>query len=129
MFAQLPYAESAFVPQEKILDYLLSEEHPFGRHKAKLFLRYGFTRENWQIFRDHLLRHGRTNPVVSVEPNPYGVRYIVEGVVETPSGRPLVLRTVWFIENESESPRLITAYPLRSRRNSGIIDDEDNSRD
>lgn len=129
MSAQLPHSERAFVPDDKILNYLLSEDHPVGRHKAKLFIRYGFTRDNWHILRDCLLQHGRANPVVSAEPNPYGTRYIVEGVMQTPSQRPLILRTVWFIEYETESPRLITAYPIHTQDNRGIIDAEDNRSD
>jgi len=42
----------------------------------------------------------------------YGVRYCVEGPIETPSGVRPNIRTVWIIEEGVSEPRLITAYPI-----------------
>ena len=41
-----------------------------------------------------------------------GVTYIVEGPLETPSGRKPRIRTVWLVETGQLAPRFITAYPL-----------------
>jgi hypothetical protein len=32
--------------------------------------------------------------------------------METPDGRKPVVRSVWFIEHGSQTPRFVTAYPL-----------------
>lgn len=40
---KLPNVGGAVVAQEKIIDYLLSDTHRDGRHKAVFFKRFGFT--------------------------------------------------------------------------------------
>lgn len=41
-----------------------------------------------------------------------GTTYLVEGPLETPSGRRPRLRTIWLVETSKFAPRFITAYPL-----------------
>jgi hypothetical protein len=41
-----------------------------------------------------------------------GVTYLIEGLLETPSGRKPHVRTIWLIETGQVAPRFITAYPL-----------------
>jgi hypothetical protein len=47
------------------------------------------------------------------EGSPFGKRYVVESIMNTPVGRTPVLRSVWFIETGAETPRFVTAYPVR----------------
>lgn len=117
MASRLPLAEQAIVSPDKVLYYLLSETHPIGKHKARVFTQYGFSRENWEVLAATLRQHALDNPLVQTDSTPYGTRYVVEGTIDTPSGRPLLLRTVWFSETPSNPPRLVTAYPLRKRYN------------
>ena len=42
----------------------------------------------------------------------HGWKYVVEGEIETPAGRSVVIRTVWIVDHGQSSPRLVTAYPL-----------------
>jgi hypothetical protein len=42
---KLPNHEHAVVPRAKILDYLLSDSHRDGQHKAAFFKRFGFAAE------------------------------------------------------------------------------------
>jgi len=37
---------------------------------------------------------------------------LVEGEIETPAGRSVVIRTVWIVDHGQSSPRLVMAYPL-----------------
>ncbi len=46
---KLPNREKAFVPREKIVDYLLSFVHKDGRAKAEFFTRFGFASESWEV--------------------------------------------------------------------------------
>jgi Domain of unknown function (DUF6883) len=39
---KLPYYEQVVVTREKVVDYLLSDTHRDGRHKAAFFNRFGF---------------------------------------------------------------------------------------
>ena len=57
----------------------------------------------------------QTNNVIKVEVTPFGQRYVIDGAIRSPDGRNPVIRTVWFIEKETDNPYFVTAYPLRKR--------------
>ena len=108
----LPNAEEARINREKIIEYLLSESHPDGRAKAVFFAKYGFKVEQWEVLAASLRKHGIDNPVVKTVESEYGVRYCVDGPVETPVADRPSIRTVWIVEEGSPEPRLVTAYPV-----------------
>lgn len=112
---KLPNIENAVVPAAKIVDYLLSDSHPDGKHKARFFQAYGFSLDDWQSLEHTLRQHISDHEVAKVEPCHVGTRYVVEGVIATPDGRSPLIRTVWFVRNEEETPQFVTAYPLRRR--------------
>jgi len=56
------------------------------------------------------------NEIARQERTIFGTRYVIEGSLKAPDGRSLNVRTAWFIDNESDIPRFITAHPLRRRR-------------
>jgi hypothetical protein len=109
---KMPHAEDAVVPQNKIENYLLNAGHPIGGSKAGFFLRFGFSREQWNLLADALRQHARANPVANSVADADGTTYLVEGPLQTPSGRSPRLRTVWLVEKGKLAPRFITAYPL-----------------
>ena len=109
---ELPNAAQAQVDSTKITDYLLSSAHADGRNKAAFFTAFGFRVEEPEVLRQALQKHGATQGVTGTVESRYGVRYIVEGALETPDGRNPIIRTVWIIAHESGVPRLITAYPV-----------------
>jgi hypothetical protein len=41
----------------------------------------------------------------------YGTRYEIHAPLVTPSGRSLMVRTIWQIDTGTEAPRLITLVP------------------
>ena len=110
---RLPDGQNAQVDREKITDYLLSTTNARGRNKAVFFLSFGFTIEHWQGFAEALRLQGTTHEVVKVAETAFGQRYHVDGALETPAGRSPRVRTVWQVDVGSDSPRLITAYPVR----------------
>jgi len=109
----LPNHQNAVVPEEKITGYLLCATHRDGRHKAAFFTHFGFSPESWQELAAALLRHAADHELAGTEDSPFGKRYVVEGIMNTPVGRTPLLRSVWFIETGAETPRFVTAYPLR----------------
>ena len=113
---RLPQIESVFVPPEKVVDYLLSATHPHGRHKAKFFTALGFLPENWETLADALRRHAAEHDVVKIEATNFGMRFVVECIINTPDGRFPCLRTVWFVDEGEETPRFVTAHPLKRDR-------------
>jgi hypothetical protein len=43
---KLPNSDRATIDDRKLIDYVLSPEHPIGRFKAAFFRRHGFTMDN-----------------------------------------------------------------------------------
>jgi hypothetical protein len=109
---KLPGCQSAFVARGKIEDYLLKLEHPIGGGKAKFFLRFGFSRGNWEAMADALRKHAEENEVAKHLTDADGTTYLIDGKLHTPSGQNPSVRTVWLIETGKLAPRFITAYPL-----------------
>jgi hypothetical protein len=109
---QLPNKDKAAVSERKIRDYLLSESHAIGKTKAKFFRLHGFTEENTELFRAGLIAIAQTEQVASAEKTTFGTKYVIDGGLASPIGVIIRLRTVWIIETESESPTLVTVYPL-----------------
>ena len=83
---KLPGAEQAAVDRSKVADYLLSESHPVGRFKSTFFLSLGYSRDDWQILGEDLVRHLLENDAVA---------------------------TVWIILHSEAFPRFVTAFPGR----------------
>lgn len=110
---KLPHLENAYVPEAKIVKYLLNLEHQHGgREKAVFFMRFGFTLAAWRVLEQALLKHAADYDIASTIQKGDVVNYAIEGALETPDKRQPLVRTVWAIESGSESPRFITAYPL-----------------
>ena len=110
---RLTNVQTARIEREKITNYLLSTTNPLGRNKANFFLSFGFSTEHWQGFAEALRLQATDHEVVKVVETVHGLRYHIDGALETPDGRNPQVRTVWQMDVGSDSPRLITAYPRR----------------
>jgi len=108
---QLPNRLQAYIPSEKLHAYLLSETHAVGKAKATFSRALGFNETNAHLLEHGLLTLAHSAPVQEIVPSPHGVKYIIEGVIATPSGTAPRIRTVWILETGEENPRLVTAYP------------------
>ncbi len=109
---KLPNANKAWIDWRKMTDYLLSEDHPIGKFKAKFFSELGFSAAVPEQLEAQLLAIAQNEPVAQIVPSPFGVKYIVDRRIQTPSGKEALIRTVWLIEHGDDRPRLVTAYPL-----------------
>jgi hypothetical protein len=107
----LPHADHALVDEAKICDYLLSDTHPVGRFKARVFRSLGYTVESWIRLRDDLLHHGKTGTVERIESSAYGTKVVISATLKGPNGSARPFRTVWLIPDHSSQPRLVTAFP------------------
>lgn len=108
---KLPNAESSVVPPEKITDYLLNPVHPDGAGKAQFFASMGFRREEWRTLAAALRRIGQENPVTESMESAHGRKYVIDGRMETAIGRRPMVRTIWIVDQGSDNPRLVSAYP------------------
>jgi hypothetical protein len=111
MELNLPNAHLAIVDREKITEYLLNPAHPDNGGKAKFFLGLGFTAEQWQVFAEALRTLADSFPIIELMESPHGIKYIVVGRFDTPSGKSPSVRTVWIVDTGNDKPRLVTAYP------------------
>ncbi|HEX8282539.1 MAG TPA: hypothetical protein VF588_04255 [Pyrinomonadaceae bacterium] len=109
---KLPGGDKAYVPPRKLLDYLLSSSHPVGGSKARFFRSAGFDDANAGELERALIAIAGSGDVTEVEQTPHGIKYVVEGDLQTPTAGTRRLRTVWIIETGEEGPRFVTAYPL-----------------
>lgn len=111
----LPNVENAIITEKKLIEYLLSLSHPSGRSKARFFLSIGFKREKYILLCETLLTHARVNEIKSKKSTAFWTKYIIEGDFSAPDGNEYKLISVWIIENQSEIPYLVTAYPSKLR--------------
>ena len=111
---KLPNRQQAYVPKEKITDYLLNLEHDEGGDKAAYFISRGFRVEEWEFFAEVLREHGRSFDVTETRPDNFGTRYPIEGPLRLPGGARtrLTIRSVWMIDAGKKAPRLISAYAV-----------------
>ncbi len=110
---KLPNGEKAYVAEEKITHFLLCHSHEYGQSRARFFSRFGFHLDRWQEFADALIIHGTRYDVIEIEESNSGVKYVVNGAIETPDGRNPLVKTVWIVDTGTDTPRLITAHPIR----------------
>ena len=108
---KLPNIDRVQISQAKAVEYLLSPTHPEGAGKAEFFAAMGFRHEEWQTLAEALRQVARDFPVTKSMTSPHGRKYIIDGVLPTPSGRTPIVRTVWIVDAGTETPRLVTAYP------------------
>ena len=108
---KLPNSEDAHIPREKVTDYLLSETHPVGRAKARVLREMGFDESSINDLLSGLLKIAHSEEVVEVVSSLYGIKYVVEGDLQSPEGARIRLRTVWIVDAGQHRPRFVTAYP------------------
>lgn len=109
---KLPNREKVYIQSSKIHDYLLSNLHPIGKWKAKFFRAYGFEEINEDMLVQQLIKIAHSEDVIDIISSPHGMKYIIEGSLETPINIFVKIRTVWIIEEGQNRPRFVTAYPM-----------------
>ena len=108
---KLPNSQNALVQTAKLEHYLLSELHPVGKAKALFFKGLGYDDKDTNILAQDLIAIAQEEEVSEIQSSPFGMKYVIEGMIQTPSGTTVTLRTVWMIERDNSQPRLVTAYP------------------
>lgn len=108
----LPNAKNAFIDDRKLIDYCLSENHPVGKHKARVFMSaLDFSLENFQDLKNAILINIQNKEAVMTEINQYGALYVVDVSVENPP-KSAVVRTSWIIKADENFPRLTSCYVI-----------------
>ncbi len=80
--------------------------------QAKFFRGLGFDESNVAILEQGLIEIAKAGQIAETVPSGYGVKYIVDGLITTPFGGQVRVRTVWIVDKGQDSPRFVTAYPM-----------------
>ena len=110
---KLPNAHLAVVDEDKITGYLLNAAHPDNGGKAPFFLALGFRLDDWRSLAAALRKLAGTTPVAKQLESSHGLKYILDGKMETLSGRSPTVHTIWIVDRGAETPHLVTAYPSK----------------
>lgn len=107
---KLPNGDRAVVDVSKLRDYCLSDSHPRGRHKARVFrARLGMTADNAEELRETLLDAARATDASQLAEDKHGQRFMLESIIEGPGGSG-TLRSLWIVRRTEDFPRLVTCY-------------------
>lgn len=107
----LPFADKAFIAEEKFTKYFFNSDNPNGWSKGIAFSSHlGYNVKNWEAFQAEILEKIRINPSVLEKTTEYGKRYNVSIILYGKTNNPMNIKTVWEI-GENEKPRFITAFP------------------
>ncbi|HWE96811.1 MAG TPA: hypothetical protein VG269_22820 [Tepidisphaeraceae bacterium] len=98
----------------KLRDYCLSDTHPRGRHKARVFRsRLGLTAGDAELLRRTLLDAAENgqDQLVATDADEYGQRYVLDLSMTTAAGTA-VIRSAWIVLVGEEVLRLVSCYVL-----------------
>jgi hypothetical protein len=109
---KIPNNNKSFVADNKITDYLLSETHEIGKHKANYFKRFGFDIADITTFKDSLIKHSIERDIEKTENSDFGIKYELKCEIKTPDEKNPCIVTVWIVESGQQEPKLVTAYPV-----------------
>jgi len=103
---------SIVVDVAKLRDYCLSDTHPRGRHKARVFRsRLGLTTDDVELLRRALLDavRDRQDDLRPTDTDEYGQRYVLDFAMTTAAGTATV-RSAWIVLAGQDVLRLISCY-------------------
>ena len=98
----------------KLRDYCLSEAHPRGRHKARVFRsRLGITARDAQRLRQALLdaAHDRQKDLLPADADEFGQRYVLDFPMTTAAGSANI-RSAWIVLAGEDVLKLTSCYVL-----------------
>jgi len=110
---KLPNPDKLVVEREKLADYLLNPAHPDNGGKAAFFEGLGFRRDQWETLARALRVLAGEAEVTQSMTSLHGQKYAVVGRIESPSGKPALVQTIWIVDEGQDVARLVTAHPRK----------------
>lgn len=107
---KLPNRKNAIIPRNKLKNYLLNPSK--SPDKAKFFRGLGYNMRNFRRF-EHDIRNGlENNNAVEVIKSKYGHEVKAYNVnMELGINKKAIVLTNWQVDEGTDVPRFITAYP------------------
>jgi len=109
--AGLPNADRRWIPDAKILEYLLNSTSPKGKSRHDFLVGCGFSRANWQMLKSALMHHATTSVVRLARQDQWGDTYSATGPLNTPDGRNPSIVAYWIIRADDPRPQLTSVVP------------------
>ena len=72
---KIPNNNLSFIADKKIRDYLLSDIHEIGKHKADFFKRFGFDISDIDTFKGSLIQHSIDREIEKTKESDFGIKY------------------------------------------------------
>ncbi|AQG78090.1 DUF6883 domain-containing protein [Spirosoma montaniterrae] len=106
----LPFAERAYINDQKLIGYCLSETHISGKHKARVFkASLHLTSDDYLILKDAILTAVLLNDAHAAGQNNQGELYTVDFILKH-KNRVAPIRTAWIVRFGESFPRLVSCY-------------------
>jgi hypothetical protein len=107
---KLPNGNAALVDLEKLEDYCLSNTHPHGKHKARVFKSVlGVTRADARDLRTALRKAANEEEAVVGITDVFGTRYVID-FTWTRGDADAVIRSSWIVLHGQIRPRFVTCF-------------------
>lgn len=108
----LPNGGIAIVDATKLSDYVLSEDHPRGRNKARVFrAALGLTAIDTSVLKEALRAAAATETALMERQDDFGEHYRLDFSM-THDGHTARVRSLWTIRTGETVPRLVSAFVL-----------------
>lgn len=106
----LPFAEKAYIDDQKLTGYCLSETHIVGKHKARVFKSaLGLTSVDYLTLKDTILTAVLLNEAQEAGRNQQGDLYSVDFIMQN-GLKQATVRTAWIVLHGESFPRLVSCY-------------------
>ena len=104
---RLPNYKNAYIPKNKIGNYLLNPSNKGNQGKAILFNKLGYNMQNKKRLEQDLLKGLKNNKAILDKETQYGKTYTVD--IQLGINKRIKIKTVWKVNNNET--RFITAFP------------------
>jgi hypothetical protein len=98
----------AIISPEKVRDYLLVEQP--RDDKSKFLTSAGFKRSNWRELEAAIRDLAASVDAKPGSPTPHGKKWVIDGIITGPIGRPRTVRLIW-LEEPNGIVRFVTLVP------------------
>jgi hypothetical protein len=106
----LPFAEKAYIDDQKLVGYCLSETHMTGKHKARVFKSaLNITDAEYLTLKDALATAVLLNDAIFKGQNHQGDLYAMDFIM-THRDKSARVQTAWIILFGESFPRLVSCY-------------------
>ena len=106
----LPNPKNCIIEETKIYDYVLSPEHPRGKHKAKVFKdAIGFTQKDGALLIQLIKTAVLEQEALKNNVDEFGTRFSVEFEYSNDIGS-VIIRTAWIVKAGENIARLVSCY-------------------